>query len=99
MRGRQEACSISSTIQYQPRGGRGVAISDSFQGDRRAFGELGEETPDGAPLMVYPGAPNDLAFGIEDGEEGEELVRVAANLIIRHVAPPANTGGMDNHLV
>jgi hypothetical protein len=34
-----------------------------------------------------------LAFGIEDGEEGKELVGVATDLIIQHVAPPAKTGG------
>jgi len=77
MRGRQEASSISLTIQYR---------SDTFQGDGGTHGELGEEIADGPA--------NEPAFGIEDGEKGEELVGVAADLLIRHVAPPANTGGV-----
>ncbi len=70
-----------------------VPIADSLQSDRRTFEELPEGVPNGTPLMVHPGAPNDLAFGIEDGEEGKELVVVATDLVIRQVASRANTGG------
>jgi hypothetical protein len=56
----QPAASISSAIQYQPQGGRGVAIADALQGDGGAMWELGEEGPDGAWRMEDPGLAENM---------------------------------------
>ena len=70
-----------------------VPVAHALECDGCAFGELREEVAYGAPLMVDPGAPDDLTFGIEHSEEGEQLVGVATDLIMRYVTPPAKTGG------
>lgn len=60
---------------------------------QRSCGKLREEVPNGNPPVVHPVAPNDLAFGVDDGEEGKRLVVVATDFIIRPATPPGSTDG------
>jgi hypothetical protein len=108
MRGRQPASSISSTIhtvpvscrEYQSLDGRDVAIANAFQGYLDAGRELRKEVADGTPRVVHPLIANAVAMRIEDRKEREMLaspgglarVGVAADLIMRHAAPPWDAG-------
>lgn len=59
-----------------------VPIADAFQGYLGPGRELGEEVADGTPRVVHAVVPDGLTLRIEDGEEREMLVGVAADLIM-----------------
>ena len=75
-----------------------IPIADRLQSDGRSGWKLGQETLDGSPLVVHPGPLLRSTLRIEDGEERVVLVSVTTDRImrlVRHVAPPVHTDGVD----
>jgi len=73
--GRQPAASISSTIQYQSRDGRDVAIADTLQGNRGAFWQVGQEALDRTRGVAHPDTLDQMAPLVQHNEEREVLAR------------------------
>ena len=67
MRQERDASSLFDLI-HDP-----VPVAHGFQGDRRAWREAGDESPDSAGFVVDPGLLDGPASVIENGEEGVVL--------------------------
>ena len=67
-----------------------IPVADRFQGDRRAFRELGEKGRNGPWCVAKPPLLNERSTLVQNSKDGEVFVRIAADRIIEmnHAAPP-----------
>lgn len=103
--GKQTASSISLTIQYQSRDGWDVAIADRFEGNRRAFRELGEEGRNGPRCVADPPLLNERSNLIQACKDGEvfaspfglarESTTADRIIEVNNAAPPVLNGKLD----
>jgi hypothetical protein len=101
----QPEASISSTIQYQSRDGRGVAIADSLEGHGGATRQRLQEGTDGPGDVVDAGAVYKVPFGVQHSKHrivlacpgGLAGVGITTDRIIgvEHAAPPVSRQGFD----